>query len=305
METELKTSKDRYRPYSRPDRSGFRMDRGRIDHNHSVVRKDRRNDCGSGSRGLQFRNNPVVASDIGESSRLSEYNFNVDANAIVSAIGHIKDVRWLRPLRTGPAQQDLNAMCDYHGTHGHRIADCRQLRDEVARLLKNDHLHEFLSDGAKGHYKGREANKKAELMKPQHVINIIIGGVEVPQGPMMKKTKVSITRETKTRDYVPEGFISFSDKDTEGAIQPHNNALVISVLINKSQVKRILIEPGSSASIIRWKVVEQLGLLDQIMPKARVLNGFNMACETTKGEITLPVNTAGIVQHNKFYVIDS
>ncbi|XP_060210709.1 uncharacterized protein LOC132637671 [Lycium barbarum] len=73
---------------------------------------------------------------------------------------------------------------------------------------------------------------------------------------------------------------------------------------NHNVVKRILIDPGSSVNIIRWKVVEQLGLLDQIVPKARVLNRFNMACETTKGEITLSVNTAGIVQHRRFYVID-
>ncbi|XP_060182361.1 uncharacterized protein LOC132612029 [Lycium barbarum] len=71
-----------------------------------------------------------------------------------------------------------------------------------------------------------------------------------------------------------------------------------------SHVKRIFIDPGSSANIIRWKVVEQLGLLDQIVPATRVRNEFNIACETTKGEITLLVNTTGIVQHTKFYVID-
>ncbi|XP_009623280.1 uncharacterized protein [Nicotiana tomentosiformis] len=120
---------------------------------------------------------------------------------------------------------------------------------------------------------------------------------------MLKRTKVSITREKGTRDYVPEGTVSFNDEDVEGIVQPHNNALVISVFINKSRVNRVLIDPGSSANIIRLRVVEQLGLQDQIMPAVRVLNGFNMACETTKGEITLPVNTAGTVQKAKFYVI--
>ncbi|XP_059288641.1 uncharacterized protein LOC132041994 [Lycium ferocissimum] len=61
---------------------------------------------------------------------------------------------------------------------------------------------------------------------------------------------------------------------------------------------------GSTVNIIRWNVVEQLGLVDQIIPAAHVLNGFNMACENTKGEITLPVNAAGIIQHAKFDVID-
>ncbi|XP_019253957.1 PREDICTED: uncharacterized protein LOC109232657 [Nicotiana attenuata] len=62
---------------------------------------------------------------------------------------------------------------------------------------------------------------------------------------------------------------------------------------------------GSSANIIRSRVVEQLGLQDQIVLAVRVLNGFNMACETTKMETTLPVNTAGTIQEAKLYVIEA
>ncbi|XP_070055403.1 uncharacterized protein [Nicotiana tomentosiformis] len=133
---------------------------------------------------------------------------------------------------------------------------------------------------------------------------MIIGGVDVPQGPMLKRTKVSIMREKWTRDYVPKGTLFFNDEDAEGIVKPHNDALVISVLINKSRVKRVLIDPGSSSNIIRSRVVEQLGLHDQIVPAVRVLNGFNMACETTKGEISLPVNTAETIQEIKLCVIE-
>ena len=195
-------------------------------------------------------------------------------------------------------------VCEYHGTHGHRTEDCRQLREEVARLLKNGHLRELLSERAKNHYKEREAHRRVEPVEPQHIINMIIGGTDTPRGPVMKRTKVSIVREKRNRDYLPEGSISFSNEDAEGIIQPHNDALVISILIFKTQVKRILIDPGSSANIIRWRVVEQLRLLDQIVPVARVLSGFNMASETTKGEISLPVNIDGTIQQTVFYVIE-
>jgi len=87
-------------------------------------------------------------------------------------------------------------------------------------------------------------------------------------------------------------------------MQPHNDALVISILMNKIQVKRVLIDAGSSANIIRSRVVEQLGLHDQVVPATLVLNGFNMASKTTKGEIILPVNVAGIIQEMKFHVIE-
>ncbi|XP_070054429.1 uncharacterized protein [Nicotiana tomentosiformis] len=212
-------------------------------------------------------------------------NFNVDTASIVSAIGRIKETKWSRPLQSNPTQWNPNLICKYHGTHGHRTEDCQQLREEVARLFNNGHLREFLSDRAKNHFRNKNSNKQIEQEKPHHVINMIIGGVDVPQGRKIKRT-------------------SFSDKDVEGIVQPHNDALVISVLINKSRVKCVLIDPGSSANIIRSRVVKQLGLQDQIVREVRVLNGINMACKTTKGEITLLVNTAKMTQDTKFYLIE-
>nr|XP_016447569.1 PREDICTED: uncharacterized protein LOC107772586 [Nicotiana tabacum] len=98
--------------------------------------------------------------------------------------------------------------------------------------------------------------------------------------------------------------LSFNDEDAEGTEQPHNDALVIFVLMNNIQVKHVLVDPGSSTNIIRSRVVEQLVLQDHIVPAARVLNGFNMASKTTKGKIVLPVNVAGTIQETKFHVIE-
>ncbi|XP_070029265.1 uncharacterized protein [Nicotiana sylvestris] len=195
-------------------------------------------------------------------------------------------------------------MYKYHVTHGHKTEDCRQLREEVSCLFNEGHLREFLSDRAKNHFKDKDANGKSEHEEPQHVIHMIVVGVDIPQGPIFKRTKVSVTREKRTRDYVPEGSLSFNDEEVEDISQPHNDALVISILLNKVQVKNFLVDPGSSVNIIRSRVMEQLGLQDQFVPTVLVLNGFNMANETTKGEITLPVNVSGTIQDTKFHVIE-
>ncbi|XP_070007235.1 uncharacterized protein [Nicotiana sylvestris] len=186
----------------------------------------------------------------------------------------------------------------------HRTEDCRQLKEEVVRLFNEGHLREFLSDRAKNHFKERDAGRNSELEEPQHVIHVIISGVDVPQGPIFKRTKVSITREKWTRDYLPEDTLTFSEEDIEALSQPHNDALVISILLYKVQVKCILVDPGSLENIIRSRVVEQLGLLDRIIPASRVLNSFNMSSETTKGEVILLVNMAGTIQDTKFHVIE-
>ncbi|XP_070042817.1 uncharacterized protein [Nicotiana tomentosiformis] len=250
IDREPRSNRNRYQPYN--------TDRRNNGSGRNPIRNDRRNDRGQSSRGNMRKNGFDKCVDTTETPRLSEYNFSIDVSGIVSAIGRIKDTRWPRPLQTDSSQRNPNQICKYHGTHGHRTKDCRQLREEVARLFNEGHLREFLSDGAKNHFRDRDADRKNEHEDPQHVIHMIVGGIYIPQGPVFKRTKV----------------------------------------------KRVLIDPGSSANIIRSWVVEQLSLQDQIVPAARVLNGFNMASETTKGEIILLVNIAGTIQETKFHLIE-
>ncbi|XP_070019848.1 uncharacterized protein [Nicotiana sylvestris] len=162
-----------------------------------------------------------------EAPRLSEYNFSIDASGIISAIGKIRDTRWPKPTKTDPSQRNPNLMCKYHGTHGHRTEYCRQLRKEVAQLFNEVHLCEFRSDRDKNHFRERDANRKNEPEEPQHVIHMIIDGVDVPHGPIFKHTKVSITKEKRTRDYMPEDTLTFSKEDIKALSQPYNDALVV------------------------------------------------------------------------------
>lgn len=150
---------------------------------------------------------------------MSEYNFSVDVSGIVLAIKRIKDTGWPSPIQSNPSQRNPKLICKYHGTHGHRNEDCKQLREEVARLFNEGHLREFLSDRAKNHFRERDASRKNEQEEPQHVIHMIVGSVDVPQRPVFKCTKVSITREKWTRSYVPEDALSFYDEEAEGISQ--------------------------------------------------------------------------------------
>ncbi|XP_070050289.1 uncharacterized protein [Nicotiana tomentosiformis] len=144
------------------------------------IRNEKRSDRGQSNRGLMSKNSFDRPVGPKKAPRLSEYNFNVDVAAIVAVIGRIKDTKWTRPLQYEPSQRDPNLMCKYHGTHVHRIEECQQLREDVARLFNNGHLREFLSDQAKNQFRNRASNKQIEQEEPQHVINMIIGGVDIP-----------------------------------------------------------------------------------------------------------------------------
>ncbi|XP_019226548.1 PREDICTED: uncharacterized protein LOC109208393 [Nicotiana attenuata] len=138
-EREPRSNKERYQPYVEDRRNAPR---------HNTPRGDRRMDRGQNSQGLVGKAGFDRHTGPVEAPWLSECNFNVDVSGIVSAIGKIKDARWPKPVLSDPSQRNPNLMCKYHGTHGHRIEDCRQLGEEVARLFNEGHLREFLSDRA-------------------------------------------------------------------------------------------------------------------------------------------------------------
>lgn len=50
----------------------------------------------------------------------------------------------------------------------------------MTRLFNNGHLQEFLSDRAKNHFRNNDSNKQTEQDEPQHIINMIIDGVNIP-----------------------------------------------------------------------------------------------------------------------------
>ncbi|XP_070056468.1 uncharacterized protein [Nicotiana tomentosiformis] len=218
---------------------------------------------------------------------------------------NIKEVRFPRPMKFDPSQRDPNLWCEYHGTNGHQTRDCRHLREEVATLLKNGHLREFLSNRAKNNYgrnRGDAETSKAGEEPPCQTINMIFGRNEINGVTFSaaKKIKVSITHSKRLRD----NDIMFTDEDADGLLLTHNNALVISLNVLDFKIKRVLVDPGSSANIIQWRVLEQAKLSGSIIPATKLLAGFNLASVTTWGEILLLTNAEGVMKTTLFEVVD-
>ncbi|XP_016481444.1 uncharacterized protein LOC107802451 [Nicotiana tabacum] len=221
---------------------------------------------------------------------------------------NIKEARFSRPIRSYPNQRDPNLWREYHGTLGHRTRDCRHLCKGVETLLKNDHLREFLSDRSKNNY-GRDWDN-AEPSKigeepPRLTINMIFGGNEINDVTfsVAKKTQVSVTHNKRLQE-VTKDNITFTEKETDGLLLPHNDAMVISLNVLDFKIKHVFVDPVSSAKIIHWRVLEQAKLIESIIPTIKLLTGFNLVSVTTRGEILLPTNTEGVTKTTLFEVVD-
>ncbi|XP_070053579.1 uncharacterized protein [Nicotiana tomentosiformis] len=172
---------------------------------------------------------------------------------------NIKEVRFPRLMRSDPNQGDTNLWCEYHGTKSHQTGDCLHLREEVP-MLKNSHLREFLRDRANNNYDCNKDNTEPSKIgeePPQQTINMIFGGNEINGETFSKakKTKVSVTHSKRLRE-VTEDDITFTEEDADGLLLPHNDALVIFLNVLDFKIKRVLVDPGSSANIIQWRVLE-------------------------------------------------
>lgn len=53
--------------------------------------------------------------------------------------------------------------------------------------------------------------------------------------------------------------ITFIEEDARGDVQPHNDALVITITIANFAVQRVLVDNGSSVDIIFFEAYDQLG----------------------------------------------
>ncbi|XP_070032395.1 uncharacterized protein [Nicotiana tomentosiformis] len=224
---------------------------------------------------------------------------------LVLAMRNIKEARFPRLMKSDPNQRDPNLWCEYYGTNGHRTGDCRHLREEVETLLKNGHLKEFLSDRAKNNYgrnRGNTETSKVGEDPQRQMINMIFGGNEIKGITFSSatKTKVSITHNKRLR----EDDITFTDEDADGLLLPHNDILVISLNVLNFKIKRVLVDPESSANIVQWRVLEQAKLTGRIISATKLLAGFNLASVTTRGEILLLTNVEGVMKTTLFEVVD-
>ncbi|XP_075649830.1 uncharacterized protein LOC142620327 [Castanea sativa] len=82
----------------------------------------------------------------------------------------------------------------------------------------------------------------------------------------------------------------FTDEDAERVHHPHDNAIVITLLIADYTTRRVLVDNGSSADILYYPAFQQMRLgQDQLCPVNLLLVGFGGMKVHPVGTITLPV----------------
>ncbi|XP_028065970.1 uncharacterized protein LOC114268937 [Camellia sinensis] len=165
---------------------------------------------------------------------------------------------WLPKMLGDPARRNQKLRCTYHQDRGHMTQNCRALKQHLEDLEPEETPKEEI----------------AKAMQIQQVMSI---------EPASKKVRT-----------VPKSLlctVSFTRKDLEGIQHPHSDALIITVGIGKwCDVKRVLVDQGSTADILYYDLFKKLGLSKQhLTPAEAPLVGFNSQPEWPLGRIVLLV----------------
>ena len=99
--------------------------------------------------------------------------------------------------------------------------------------------------------------------------------------------------------------MGFSDEDKIGTIQPHDDALVITLQIWGYDMKRVMVDQGSTAEIMYPDLYKGLNLkAEDITPYSSPLVSFEGKIITPKGQVRLPVQTSSEVVEVDFIIVD-
>ncbi|KAK3008565.1 hypothetical protein RJ639_013962 [Escallonia herrerae] len=127
-------------------------------------------------------------------------------------------------------------------------------------------------------------------------INTISGGIAA--GGSLGKARKAYTREVcvtspppnKKLKTVPAATITFSDDDSKGIKTPHDDPLVITIKAGNFDVKRVLIDNGSSAEILFHDAFKKMNIpTDRLRKMDTPLYGFSNHPVAAVGIIALPV----------------
>ncbi|XP_030964760.1 uncharacterized protein LOC115986036 [Quercus lobata] len=113
-------------------------------------------------------------------------------------------------------------------------------------------------------------------------------------------------RETKRARGMATPLIGFLDEDKLGTLQPHDDALVVTLRIDGYDVERVLVDQGSAVEVMYPNLYKGLKLKpEDLTTYDSPLVSFEGKIVTPKSMIRLPIQTDSDVVEVDFIVVDA
>ncbi|XP_043705421.1 uncharacterized protein LOC122655281 [Telopea speciosissima] len=174
--------------------------------------------------------------------------------------------------------------------HSHDTEECRQLKDEIEALIQRGRLGQFIKKergDRRQDYRAREpegrqrssarADKEEQTRGKPHIENATLREITTIYGGSGMGGETSNSRKHHVRNVLHtkmsdkrrriDHCITFSDEDLADIQSPHDDALVIKMIIANCTVARILVDKGSSADILYYDAFKKMLLKPEMLKR--------------------------------------
>lgn len=171
-------------------------------------------------------------------------------------------------------ERDYNKKCAYHKDHEHTTEACRSLHYLVENLLKVGHLKQYVRAVPKSEESSHDHGPRAPTAPIRAIINYIHGG-SLDDEYNSRRKKQRLLQAASVQEHISsirsrlangsiqpiDEAIVFPPIDPARVLQPHRDALILMLGIGDFNVKRILVDPGSSVNLLQVSIVKQMGFI--------------------------------------------
>ena len=204
-------------------------------------------------------------------------------------------------MKEDPNKRNKNKYCCFHRDHRHDTGECYDLKQQIKNLIRQGKLRHFIGRDHKDEkLKGKMEESSWPLLRE---IRVIIGGTSIGQSSKSKKRYLKVVQNIQLSGRSPrmrgidEPTISFTDEEAERIHHPHDDAIVITLLIADYTTRRVLVDNRSSADILYYSAFQQMRLgRDLLCLVCSPLIGFGGMKVQHVGTITLPVVVGSYLQ---------
>lgn len=214
-------------------------------------------------------------------------------------------LKWPEKLKIPPEKGFHKKYCRFHRDHSHNTEDCVDLKDQIEVIIQQGRLRRFIATHTWTFPRVVEeslSRKNPEFELLREIKFITRGSARGGESTSARKAHTQTMRSSSKQVYItnrprkcPRIFqedITFTEEDSREVQHPHDNALVVMLIIANHRTRRILINNGSSADILYVSTFEHMGISkNKLRPATSPLMGFTGDKLYPVGVITLPITT--------------
>nr|XP_023903529.1 uncharacterized protein LOC112015361 [Quercus suber] len=267
----------------------------------------------SQSRGAASRRVPHLEKEVDQMRKvMDEMRESMRRTNPVEDLVHRTDSPFVSSINSHPLPPKFK-MPTLDSDHGHDTDECFDLKQQIENLIRQGKLKNFLGRDRKD--EKLKAKVEDSPRPPLGEIRIILGGNSAGQSAKSKKAYLKVVQSVQLSGRSPcagvmdEQAITFTDEDAERVHHPHDDAIVVTLLIADYKTRRVLIDNGSSADILYYSAFQQMRLgRDLLRPTSSPLVGFGGMKVQPVGSVSLPVTVGAypqqVTKEVNFLVVD-